>query len=225
MLVDWITNDACEWIKRDQGDTASLNTANTTASIGFPPAASSSFSSPVSGAVTGNPRKRREGALAHLHRYRQLIVGHLMDTHVNEVIEPHDGGFTVCRGCKAEGSLAEPPRGECPTPYKPDSVLLEESMAREQALQRRLNAADQPIEDLKKQLAPANSTESRMITLSGCEFSEYELICAAVRIVTGTSRRGALRWVAMMDAFYCGSGVAHALCRRFGYDPDETVKP
>ncbi|SDB54121.1 hypothetical protein [Pseudomonas sp. NFACC13-1] len=88
------------------------------------------------------------------------------------------------------------------------------------ALQQRLNAADQRIDELTAQQA-----ESRMITLSGCEFSEHELLRTAVRMVTGTSRRGTLRWVAMKDAFCCGSGVAHALCRRFGFDPDETVKP
>lgn len=88
------------------------------------------------------------------------------------------------------------------------------------ALQLRLNAADQRIDELTAQQA-----ESRMITLSGCEFSEHELLRTAVRMVTGTSRRGTLRWVAMKDAFCCGSGVAHALCRRFGFDPDETVKP
>jgi hypothetical protein len=88
------------------------------------------------------------------------------------------------------------------------------------ALQQRLNAADQRIDGLTAQQA-----ESRMITLSGCEFSEHELLRTAVRMVTGTSRRGTLRWVAMKDAFCCGSGVAHALCRRFGFDPDETVKP
>lgn len=93
------------------------------------------------------------------------------------------------------------------------------------ALQQRLNAADQTIDDLKAQLTAVNPMESRMITLSGCEFTEHELLRTAVRMVTGTSRRGTQRWVAMKDAFCCGSGVAHALCRRFGYDPDETVKP
>ncbi|WP_414892495.1 hypothetical protein [Pseudomonas serboccidentalis] len=88
------------------------------------------------------------------------------------------------------------------------------------ALQQRLNAADQRIDELTTQ-----QTESRVITLSGCEFSEHELLRTAVRMVTGTSRRGTQRWVAMKDAFCCGSGVAHALCRRFGFDPDETVKP
>ncbi|WP_456021537.1 hypothetical protein [Pseudomonas protegens] len=88
------------------------------------------------------------------------------------------------------------------------------------ALLLRLNAADQRLDELGTQLA-----ESRMITLSGCEFSEHELIRTAVRMVTGTSRRGTQRWVAMKDAFCCGSGVAHPLCRRFGYDPDEMVKP
>jgi hypothetical protein len=88
------------------------------------------------------------------------------------------------------------------------------------ALQQRLIAADQRIDELTAQQA-----ESRMITLSGCEFSEHDLLHTAVCMVTGTSRRGTQRWVAMKYAFCCGSGVAHALCRRFGFDPDETVKP
>ncbi|MNQ51418.1 hypothetical protein D3C85_653970 [compost metagenome] len=87
-------------------------------------------------------------------------------------------------------------------------------------LQQRLNAADQRIDELESQLI-----ESRKITLSGCEFSEHELIGRAVRAASGTHRRGTQRWVAMKDAFGCGSGVANALCRRFGFDPDEMVKP
>ncbi|WP_246541714.1 hypothetical protein [Pseudomonas rustica] len=79
-----------------------------------------------------------------------------MNTHFNDAIEADDGGFVVCRGCKAEGSFAEPPRGECPTPYKPASVLLEESLAREQALQMRLNAADQRIDELEALLLRSN---------------------------------------------------------------------
>lgn len=67
--------------------------------------------------------------------------------------------------------------------------------------------------------------ESRVITLSGCKFTEHELIGRAVRAATGTSRRGVARWIAMKDAFGCGSGVANALCRRFNFDPDEVVKP
>jgi hypothetical protein len=118
--------------------------------------------------------------------------------------------------------------GESKAVFRPVVVLADDFdrvAAERDALQHRMNAADQTIDDLKAQLAAANSTESRMITLSGCEFSEHELIRTAVRMVTGTSRRGTQRWVAMKDAFCCGSGVAHALCRRFGFDPDETVKP
>ncbi|WP_285355411.1 hypothetical protein [Pseudomonas sp. lyk4-R2A-10] len=92
--------------------------------------------------------------------------------------------------------------------------------AERDALQQRLNAADQRIDELTTRQA-----ESRTISLSGCEFTEDELVGKAVRAVTGTSRRGTLRWVAMKDAFCVGSGVAHALCRRFGFDPDETVQP
>ena len=92
--------------------------------------------------------------------------------------------------------------------------------AERDALQLRLNVADQRIDELVSQLI-----ESRKITLSGCEFSEHELIGRAVRAASGTHRRGTQRWVAMKDAFGCGSGVANALCRRFGFDPDEMVKP
>ena len=107
-----------------------------------------------------------------------------------------------------------------PEPPRADAGEIARLNAERDALQLRLNAADQRIDELTAQQA-----ESRMITLSGCEFSEHELLRTAVRMVTGTSRRGTQRWVAMKDAFCCGSGVAHALCRRFGFDPDETVKP
>ncbi|WP_155717294.1 hypothetical protein [Pseudomonas fluorescens] len=59
----------------------------------------------------------------------------------------------ICRGCKAKGTYAAPPSGECPTPYKPDSVLMKESQAREQALQQRLTAADER-EDALSSLVP-----------------------------------------------------------------------
>lgn len=77
------------------------------------------------------------------------------------------------------------------------------------------------------QSAPATDGEgvSRVITLSGCKFTEHELIERAVRAATGTARRGTQRWIAMKDAFGCGSGVANALCHRFDFDPDEMVKP
>lgn len=74
-----------------------------------------------------------------------------MNKHFNEAVEGDDGGLVICRGCKARGAYAELPSGECPTPYKPNKVLLAESMAREQALQLRLNAADQRVAELTKQ--------------------------------------------------------------------------
>lgn len=47
---------------------------------------------------------------------------------------------------------------------------------------------------------------------------------AAVQIkqVRGAKK---LRWVAVMDAFGLGSTYAIRLCRRFGLDPDEELKP
>ena len=49
----------------------------------------------------------------------------------------------------------------------------------------------------------------------------------AVRCARGRGRGRSKqpRWIAVMDTFACGSGYAHALCRRFGFDPDEKVGP
>ncbi|WJM94660.1 hypothetical protein QEP73_13740 [Pseudomonas defluvii] len=66
--------------------------------------------------------------------------------------------------------------------------------------------------------------QSRTITLSGCEFTEHELVGRAVRAVSGTSRYKTPRWALMKDAFGCGSGVATALCRRFNLNPDEELR-
>ena len=72
-----------------------------------------------------------------------------MSKHFNEAVEGDDGGLVICRGCKARGTYAALPSGECPTPYKPNSVLLKESLAREQALQQRLTAADERADVLE----------------------------------------------------------------------------
>ncbi|QXH48926.1 hypothetical protein KSS93_15155 [Pseudomonas xanthosomatis] len=65
---------------------------------------------------------------------------------------------------------------------------------------------------------------SRTVTLAGCEYTEDDLIGTAVRCVSGTSRQKTPRWALMMNAFVCGSGVAQALCRRYGLDPDEGLR-
>ena len=66
--------------------------------------------------------------------------------------------------------------------------------------------------------------EGRTITLSGCEFTEHELLGRAVRAVQGSRRNTMPRWGLVRDAFGTGSGVATALCRRFNFDPDEVLK-
>lgn len=82
---------------------------------------------------------------------------------------------------------------------------------------------EQYIEQFRAALEHLNG-KSRTITLSGCEFTEDDLLRTAVRMVRGTTRMKQPRWVLMKDAFCCGSGVAHALCRRFGFDPDEDLR-
>ncbi|RMS09266.1 hypothetical protein ALP72_03599 [Pseudomonas coronafaciens pv. coronafaciens] len=65
---------------------------------------------------------------------------------------------------------------------------------------------------------------SRTIKLSGCEFTEDDLLRRAVRAVGGSRRNTLPRWALVRDAFGCGSGVGTALCRRFGFDPEEILK-
>ena len=64
--------------------------------------------------------------------------------------------------------------------------------------------------------------------LSGVEITERELIERVVRNVKGPSKYrskyGTARWVLVRDAFGVGSGVANALCREFGFDPDENLR-
>lgn len=63
---------------------------------------------------------------------------------------------------------------------------------------------------------------------SGVEIAERELIERVVRNVKGPSKYrskyGTARWVLVRDAFGVGSGVANALCREFGFDPDENLR-
>lgn len=70
--------------------------------------------------------------------------------------------------------------------------------------------------------------QSGKITLSGCELSLRDLIEGVVRNVQGPSKYrnkyGSPRWALVRDAFGTGSGVATALCREFGYDPDEYLR-
>ncbi|WP_236054304.1 hypothetical protein [Pseudomonas arcuscaelestis] len=79
------------------------------------------------------------------------------------------------------------------------------------------------IEQFRMALEHLNG-KSRIISLSGCEFTEDELLARAVRCVKGTSRYKTARWVLMKDAFGCGSGVATSLCRRFKLDPNEDLR-
>lgn len=107
--------------------------------------------------------------------------------------------------------------GLCGIPQKADAEFIAS------ANPETVLAMVEELRSLRQQLEQQKDT-SRTITLSGCEFTEDDLLRTAVRMVRGTTRRKQPRWVLMKDAFCCGSGVAHALCRRFGFDPDEELR-
>jgi len=64
--------------------------------------------------------------------------------------------------------------------------------------------------------------------LSGCDIEERDLIRSAIRNLQGPSKYrtkyGTPTWALVRDAFGIGSGVANALCREFGFDPDEELR-
>lgn len=67
-----------------------------------------------------------------------------------------------------------------------------------------------------------------MMKLCGCEIDERDLIASAIRSLKGPSKYrskyGAPRWALVRDTFGVGSGVASALCREFGFDPEEMIR-
>ncbi|MDH2013434.1 hypothetical protein N5J66_05555 [Pseudomonas juntendi] len=107
--------------------------------------------------------------------------------------------------------------GLCGIPQNPDAEFI--ASANPEAVL----AMVEEIRTLRQQLEQQKNA-SRTITLAGCEYTEDDLIGTAVRCVSGNSRQKTPRWVLMMDAFVCGSGVAQALCRRYGLDPDEGLR-
>lgn len=57
------------------------------------------------------------------------------------------------------------------------------------------------------------------------DISDGELLGRAVRMRFRGRSRGHPRWVLVMERFGLGSTYAKQLCRKFGSDPDEMVKP
>ncbi|MBJ2318600.1 hypothetical protein JFT37_08745 [Pseudomonas fluorescens] len=73
-----------------------------------------------------------------------------------------------------------------------------------------------------------NREEVEVMKLSGCDIDERDLIRSAIRNLKGPSKYrskyGQYRWALVRDAFGVGSGVASALCREFGFDPEEMIR-
>ena len=53
--------------------------------------------------------------------------------------------------------------------------------------------------------------------------SDEDLLRDAVRCARPRYRAGP-RWAAVMETFALGSSYSFALCRRFGFDPEEKIK-
>lgn len=62
-----------------------------------------------------------------------------------------------------------------------------------------------------------------MITLDGQRFDERELIRQAIAGLRPHHPYGVSRWLLAEHVFGTTSAVARALCREFGFDPDEII--
>ena len=64
------------------------------------------------------------------------------------------------------------------------------------------------------------------INLGGRTFNERDLLERALgNLRSFAPRHGEVRWVLVGQLFGTGSTVSAAMCRQFGYDPDERVRP
>lgn len=58
------------------------------------------------------------------------------------------------------------------------------------------------------------------------DIPDTELLCRAVRSFRPVKRSGGVpRWEAVSRIFMLGSTYSAQLCRKFGMDPDERVRP
>lgn len=60
-----------------------------------------------------------------------------------------------------------------------------------------------------------------MLNLAGHPFEERRLLMSVMRTMRSPTRYKQQRWVIVMSVFCVGSTVAYAMCREFGFDPDE----
>lgn len=63
--------------------------------------------------------------------------------------------------------------------------------------------------------------QGQTVVLSGCEIPMLGLVAGALRNIEATNKHPVPRWSLVRDTFGNGSGVSAALCRMFGYDPEE----
>lgn len=61
----------------------------------------------------------------------------------------------------------------------------------------------------------------------GVHYTERKLVEGVLRNMKqqnlGRHRRPRPRWAVITQVFGVGSGVAHGICREFGYDPEEMI--
>ncbi|KPW31371.1 Uncharacterized protein ALO87_00812 [Pseudomonas syringae pv. apii] len=163
-----------------------------------------------------------QAEIEHLRAGGALIVQHMND-YKKERDQLKAEAETLSETAMAQESMIEQLKARCDE--------LEETFRKlqdvAQECERNASYCDS-IAALSKpaasEQAPPLEIPSRTIMLSGCEFTEHELLARAVRAVSGSRRNTMPRWGLVRDAFGTGSGVATALCRRFGLDPDEVLK-
>lgn len=85
---------------------------------------------------------------------------------------------------------------------------------------QRRHGPDAAFEDWE---AARHPLELRLAALETENARLRDLVSRAVRSAKPRDRHS-FRWGAVMRVFACGSTTAKALCREFGFDPDETKR-
>ena len=78
--------------------------------------------------------------------------------------------------------------------------------------------------DSRKLMTPGRPVEVAPPTIPGIDITPMQLVERAVKNAIPHDANSAARWIAVMNAFGCGSTYANRICRYFGVDPGEEVR-
>lgn len=125
----------------------------------------------------------------------------------------------------AELRAAAASLGYVMVPAEPSPEMLEEIRLLDHFSDKALRARYQGMLGVAAAVVP-ELPQSDALHLADHTIKSRDLLARAMRNLPFIApRRGEMRWVLVHKLFSHGSTVSSALCREFGHDPDDKVKP